>query len=415
MIHGLTGRSWLLPVLPLSLGAFAVGTTELIVTGLLPTLAGDLGVDIPTAGLLISAYAAFVAVGGPLLAIATGRVPRKPLLLVLMAVFVLGNILCALATNYWLLLGARLVIACSHGLFFGVALVVVTGLVPANRQSSAVSFVVAGFTLANLLGAPIGTAIGNAYGWRAAFAAIAAIGVVVAIAIAALVPAVREDHAEGSTLRAELRAVGRQTVLMSYLMIALNMTAALALFAYIVPLLTSVTGFAIGSIPWILFAAGVGGVFGNLIGGRLGDWKPMPALIAIFGLQLVIYLVALAAVREPVAMAVLVFLWFGTGLAFAAPAQARILKGASDAPNFASTLISTAFNIGIAAGPWLGGLALYSGWGFARLPWISVVFVAAALAVALLSAGLERRAADRPAMGPDGSPEPSPSSVTRQG
>jgi DHA1 family inner membrane transport protein len=153
----------------------------------------DLAVDIPTAGLLISGYAIGVALGGPILALLTGKLPRRPLLLVLMLVFVLGNVLCALATSYWLLLGARLVIAGSHGLFFGVSFIIATRLVPKERQASAVSFVIAGITIANVLGVPIGTAIGNAYGWRATFWAIAAVGVAATLALAALIPATTDD------------------------------------------------------------------------------------------------------------------------------------------------------------------------------------------------------------------------------
>ena len=313
-----------------------------------------------------------------------------------MAVFVLGNLLCALATDYWLLMGARLVIACSHGLFFGTAMIIATHLVPRNRQASAVSFVVGGITIANVLGVPIGTAIGNAYGWRATFWVIAVVGVAATIALAVLVPATgtgERRHASG--IAAEIRAVGRQTVFLSYVMIALFMTGVIALFAYIVPLLTTVTGIPTAAVPWLLFASGVGGICGNFVGGRLGDWKPMPAVIAIFTLMLAIYTVSLAAVHDPLAMAITFFLMGLVGFSFPAPLQARILKGAGDAPNFASTLISTAFNIGIAAGAWLGAVALRAGWGYAQLPWISVVFVAAALAVAILSAALEWRA--RPA------------------
>jgi DHA1 family inner membrane transport protein len=320
--------------------------------------------------------------------------PRRPLLLALMTVFTLGNVLCALAPGYWLLLGARLVIAGTHGLFFGVSLILATRLVPKGRQASAVSFVIAGINLANVLGVPIGTAIGNAYGWRATFWTIAVVGVGATFALAVLVPRTSaEERQNPSSLISEIRALGRQTVLLSYVMITLFMTASFAVYAYIVPLLLSVTGVSTATVPWLLFVAGVGGIGGNLIGGRLGDWRPMPALIAIFVLVLAIYLAMLVAVYDAAAMTVVFFLWWLIGFSFAAPAQARILKAAADAPNLASTLISTAFNVGIATGPWLGGIALNAGWGYARLPWISVGFVAATLAVAIVSMVLERRTA----------------------
>ncbi|MEP0321485.1 MFS transporter [Bauldia litoralis] len=383
-----------LPLIGLFLAAFAVGTAEFIVAGLLPALAADLGVDIPTAGLLITGYAIGVAIGGPLLAIFTGSLPRRPLLLALMVAFVFGNMLCALATDYWLLLGARLVVACAHGLFFGTAMVVATRLVPRGRQSTAVSIVIAGITVANVLGAPAGAAIGYRFGWQMSFWAIAALGIVATGALAVLLPKTApEGEPKQASLWSEVRVLGRPVVLLSYAMIALAMTAFFVPFSYIVPILTEVTGISTANVPWLLFISGVGGIFGNLIGGRLGDWKPMPALVVIFTLGLALYLAGLVAVHDPVAMTIVFFFWALVGFSFAAPVQTRILTAASDAPNLASTLISTAFNIGIAAGAWLGGMALTFGWDYAELPWISAGFLAITLVVALLSWSLERRGA----------------------
>jgi len=389
-----------LPLFALFAAAFAIGTTELVVAGLLPALAADLSVDIPTAGLLISGYALGVAVGGPILILLTGRLPRRVLLLAMMAVFVAGNALCALANSYWLLMGARLVISASHGVFFGVALVVATRLVSRARQASAVSFVVAGITFANVVGAPLGTAIGNAFGWRMAFWAVAGIGVVATIALAVLIPAAPRDRGHPSTtMAAEIRAVFRQPVLTSYVMIALGMIAYFMPFTFIVPILTKVTGLAIGLVPILLLVSGVGGILGNFIGGRLGDWKPMPAMVAILALEVALYLAALPAVTNAILMGVVFFLWSLVGFSFSAPVQSRILAAAHDAPNLVSTLISTAYNIGIAAGAWLGGVALNAGWHYGQLPGISAVFVSVGLAVALLSWAADRHAAA--AGGPD--------------
>jgi DHA1 family inner membrane transport protein len=244
-----------LPLFALFLAAFAVGTTELIISGILPSLAADLSVDIPTAGLLISGYAIAVAIGGPILSLATTGLPRRRLLLVLMVVFVAGNVLCALSTSYWLLMGARLVIACSHGLFFGVAMIIAGQLVPKERQGSAISFVIAGITIASVLGVPIGTAIGNAYGWRATFWAISAVGVAATVALAALIPITKvHERQHRANLSAEIQAVSHQAVFLSYAVIALYMTAILAVLAYVVPMLTTVTGFSTSAVPWLLFA-----------------------------------------------------------------------------------------------------------------------------------------------------------------
>ena len=202
-----------LPLIGLFLAAFAVGTTELIIAGLLPALAADLHVDIPTAGLLITGYAIGVAIGGPILAIFTGSLPRRPLLLALMVVFVAGNMLCALSTDYWMLLAARLVVACSHGLFFGVAMVIATRLVPPDRQSTAVSIVIAGITVANVLGAPAGAAIGYRFGWQTSFWAISVLGVVATIALGVLIPKTApEGEPEPASLWSEIRVVGRPAV-----------------------------------------------------------------------------------------------------------------------------------------------------------------------------------------------------------
>ncbi len=381
-----------LPLFALFIAAFAVGTTELVVAGLLPALAADLSVDIPTTGLLITGYALGVAVGGPILILASGRLPRRGLLIAMMLVFILGNALCALATSYWLLMGARLVISASHGVFFGVALVIATRLVSRARQASAVSFVVAGITVANVIGAPLGTAIGNAFGWRMAFWAIVAIGGVATVALALLIPAAPKTGGHAApTMAAEIRAAIRQPVLTSFLMIALGMIAFFLPFTFIVPILTEVTGLSTGLVPVLLFVSGAGGILGNLIGGRLGDWKPMPAMLAILALEVVLYLAALPAVHNAIAMGIVFFLWSLVGFSFSAPVQARILNAAHDAPNLVSTLISTAYNVGIAAGAWLGGVALNTGWHYAQLPGISAVFVAIALAVAILSWALDRR------------------------
>ncbi len=383
-----------LPLLALFVAAFAIGTTEIVVAGLLPALAADLSVDIPTAGLLITGYALGVAIGGPVLILLTGRLPRRALLLAMMLVFIAGNVLCALATSYWLLMGARLVIAASHGVFFGVALIIAIRLVSPGRQASAVAFVVAGITVANVVGAPIGTAIGNAFGWRMAFWAIAGVGVIATAALAALVPrAPAGSRHQALSLSAEIRAVFRQPVLTSFLMIALGMVAFFLPFTFIVPILTQVTGLSTGLVPVLLFVSGVGGILGNFLGGRLGDWKPMPAMIAILALEVVLYLAALPAVYNAIAFGAVFLLWSLVGFSFSAPVQARILSAAHDAPNLVSTLISTAYNVGIAGGAWLGGVALNGGWSYAQLPGISAIFVGVGLAVALLSAVLDRRAA----------------------
>jgi DHA1 family inner membrane transport protein len=380
-----TSSGWFVPVLALCIATIAVSTSELVVTGLLPTIAGDLSVDIPTAGLLIAGYAMAVAVAGPILSIATGRLPRRTLLLASMAVFVIGNVLCAIAPSYGLLLAARLLVACIHGLYFSIAMVIATRLAPPDRQASAVSLVIAGFTIANTIGVPLGTAIGEALGWRWVFWAIAGLAIVMIGVVAWLVPASAQGSEPQSDWRADLGAVLRPAVLLCYGSIALFMMGVIAFFAYSVPFITTTSGVPAAMVPWVLFGAGVASFVSNIVGGRLGDWRPVPTMIGALCLAALLYFGLQAwATQTWVAVGLFWALWL-VGFGFVGPVQARILADTKDAPNLASALISTAFNAGIAIGAALGGSAIAAGWSYARLPWISVIFMGLALvAVTLL-------------------------------
>jgi MFS transporter, DHA1 family, inner membrane transport protein len=382
--------SWLVPIGGLFVAAFVVGTAELIVGGLLPAIATDLAVSIPTAGWLIAGYALGVAIGGPLLGLVTGRLSRRLVLLSMLVAFTAANITCAVAPNFWTLLGARLIVAATQGLVFGAANVVATRIAPSDRQSTAISLIVTGFTAASLAGLPLGTFVGNALGWRISFWAIAALGALAFLLIAILVPRGEGEAATAADLRSELAAIVRPSVLLSFAVMAIFLTADFAVYAYIVPLLTTVTGIVIGEIPWLLFIAGVAGFFGNLLGGRLGDWKPNVTIVGIFALLIAIYALLIPAMHNIGAMIGVCIAWWFVGFAFPAPMQARILKDAADAPNLVSTLLSSAFNVGIAGGAALGSVVLSAGWGYERLPWVSVAFGAAALIGTLILVSLDR-------------------------
>jgi DHA1 family inner membrane transport protein len=383
--------NWLVPIGGLFVAAFAVGTAELIVGGLLPAIATDLAVDIPTAGWLIAGYALGVAIGGPLLGIATGRLSRRLVLLAMLAAFAGGNVLCAVAPNFWTLLAARIFVAATQGLIFGAANIIATRVAPADRQSTAISFIVTGFTAASLAGLPLGTFIGNALGWRFIFWVIAAMGVFCFALIAILIPAGEGEAESTPDLRRELAAIVRPSVLLAFAVMAIFLTADFAVYAYIVPLLTEVTGIGQAEIPWLLFIAGIAGFFGNLVGGRLGDWKPNLTIVVIFVLLTGIYALLVPAMHNATTMIGVCVLWWFVGFAFPAPMQARILKEAADAPNLVSTLLSSAFNAGIAVGAAIGSLVLSAGWGYERLPWVSVAFGAAALIGTLILVGFDRR------------------------
>jgi MFS transporter, DHA1 family, inner membrane transport protein len=373
--------------------AFAIGTSEFVIAGILPAVSTDLAISIPTAGLLVSLYALGVAIGGPLLATFTGRFPRKALLLVYVSIFTIGYVFCALAPNYSALLIARMVISLIHGAYFGTAMVTATTVVEENRRGFAVALILAGLTVANVVGVPLGTAIGTAFGWRMTFWAVAALGLLSLAAIALLVPRDSSHETTGGSLLAEIKVLGREPVYSSLIVIISQTVGQFALFTYISPLLTDVSGVPLNVVPWLLLMFGVGSTLGVLLGGRLADWKLMASLVGILLVQLATYLLMLPFAGQPWIMAALVLIWGGTAFAFGSPVQTRILSNTTDAPLLAASLIPSAFNIAIAAGAWLGGALIDGGQSYAVLPWTGVVATAIAGAVAALSWSRERRTA----------------------
>jgi DHA1 family inner membrane transport protein len=391
MARTLGSGGWLLPVGALLIAVFAVCTSELVIAGLLPALAGDLGVDIPTAGLLITGYALGVAVAGPLLALATASISRKTLLLAVMAIFVAGNVLCALSTDYAMLLIARLVLAACHGLFFGVTMVIAMRVAPPGRQATAISVVTAGVSMATVIGVPLGTAIGNAFGWRMPFWIITAAVVAATLLLILLIPSTPEEKRTSSNFTDELRAAARPVVLISFATIVLALIAVFSLLAYIVPLLTDVSGVPLSVVPWVLFAIGVAGFFGNLLGGRLGDWNPTLTVTGAFAINTVLFVILWQVSSNSTLVPILLSAIWLVGFTFLAPIQSRVLREVSDAPNFASTLMSSCFQVGIAMGAALGGAVIATGWGYAQLPLASAVFFGLALLVTLGLVAYDRR------------------------
>lgn len=380
-------------VYALALAAFAIGTAEFIISGILPPVAFDLGVTIPTAGLLVTAYAVGVAIGGPLLTIITARYSQRSVLIGVMLIFSVAQVLCALAPDYGMLLLARLLSSCGHGVFFGAGSVVVARLVPLERRGKAFSLFVGGITVANLLGLPGGTAIAVQFGWRASFLAVAVIGLIAALVIIFKLPKAIKGEVEHTSLAQQIRALRHQEVWMSYLTITLTMVGTICYGTYSVPLMIQVTGIDIEHIPFILLLGGVGSVLGIWVGGELTDWKPMPSLIIVLILQAAVFFVMLFTLYEPMPMAVTVVVAGIVGFAFSTPLQSRIVHAAREAPNLASALISTAFNIGIAAGAFLGAVLLNAGVGYADLPAVGVASALLGAATASLSWWLERRRA----------------------
>ncbi|WII73919.1 MFS transporter [Bdellovibrio sp. 22V] len=374
-----------LAIYALMIGAFGIGTTEFVIMGLLPQMSADLGVSLSAAGLLVSGYALGVAVGAPLLSLLSARLPRKSSLMVLMLIFTLGNLICALAPNYTVLMVARVITSFAHGTFFGIGSIVATSLVKPNQKASAIALMFTGLTIANILGVPFGTWLGQAFGWRSTFWAVTAIGPLAFAALAFFVP---RDKGENNAVNfaSELRTVLKPQVLTSLVLTMLGFAGVFAVFTYIAPILTKVSGFSESAISPILLLFGVGLIFGNIVGGKAADKKLMPTLVGS--------LVALAAVlfafgflsHSQIGVVVLVALLGFTGFATVPPLQMRALDVAQEAPTLASALNIAAFNVGNALGAWVGGLVLDHGGGLNAIPWAAGLITVASVVIAVAEA-----------------------------
>jgi len=356
--------------------------------GLLPDLAKSFSVSIPKAGVLVSAYALSVTFGSPLIALLLARTERKRALLILMGIFVTGNLLCALAPNYQLLLCARVLTALCHGAFFGIGSIVATNLVPYNQRTQAVTLMFSGLTIANVLGVPAGTALGQAFGWRAAFLALIPVGL---IALAALYRMVPEQASEAVALKHEFRAVIRPQVQLVLSLSTISSVGLFCVFTYIAPMLEAVTHLSPHAVTWVLVLFGASITVGNFVGGLLGDWKPMPLVLSGLVLLIGIFLVMPAAMPHLVPAVVLVFVWGLVHFVAIAPLQSRVVEQAKGAPNLASTLNQGAFNLGNALGASLGGLVLTAGYGYLKLPVAGAVVLVVCLGVAVVTVLVERR------------------------
>lgn len=380
-----------LPILALAIASFCIGTTEFVIMGLLPEVAADLGVSIPSAGLLVTGYALGVVFGAPIVAVATARLRRKPVLIGLTTMFMIGNLFCAIAPGYWTLMAARVFTALGHGAFFGIGSVVAASLVPRNKRASAMALMFAGLTLSNILGVPAGTALGEAFGWRATFLAVVGIGLISVAAIAWLVPSDVTEPSSGGLL-GEVRVLGKLQVWLAMLISATASASLFAVFTYIKPYLIDVSGLSTSAVTWVLLLFGGGMTIGNIIGGRLADWKLMPTVIGTL-LMLALLLLGFAQFGTIAVVAIaIVFLWGLLVFVVVPPLQIRVVEAAAEAPNLAATLNQGAFNVGNASGAWIGGIALSWGVSYANLPFVGSALALLAVAIAVLSQALDRAA-----------------------
>ncbi len=385
-----------LPLLALFIAAFAFGTTEFVIAGVLPQVAAGLGVSVPSAGYLVSGYALGIAIGGPLLTIATTRLSRKTLLIGLTVAFTLGQAACALAPDFLSMLLLRVATAVAHGAYFGVAMVVGVGLVRPEQRGMAVALILAGLTVSGIVGVPIGTAIGNAFGWRATFWAMFFLGIVAAVAMALLLPRGTGASAAPAGFRNEVRVLGRQQVWTCLIIMLMLMLCQFVPYTYIAPLLVEVTGLDAGLVPWVLLLNGLGATIGVFIGGKLAARHLMPSLIIMLALQAVVLAVIYAVSPYPLPMVVALTVWGGLNFAVGTPIQTRILAWTADAPNLASSLIPSGFNIGIAIAASVGAMMLSAGLPYRSLPLVGVGSMIVAVAVAVMSYAWEKRSGATP-------------------
>ncbi|MEU8242551.1 MFS transporter [Actinoplanes missouriensis] len=378
----------------LAIGGFGIGLTEFVIAGLLPEVAADFSVTEPVAGYLISGYALSVAVGAIALTAALGRVDRKKALLGLMILFIAGNLLSAVAANYELMLLGRILAALCHGAFFGIGSVVAADLVPAHRKAAAISIMFAGLTVANVLGVPLGTFLGQAAGWRATFWAIAAVGVIAFAGIALLTP---PTPAAERSADSEWRIFANRQVWLSMTVTVLGYGGMFGAFSYIAYTLTGVSGFAASTVPWLLVLFGVGLFAGNIAGGKAADKNLGGTLVALLAGLAVVLAVFAATAGSQIATVAGLILMGGFGFATVPGLQMRILGHAQGAPTLASGANIAAFNVGNAFGAWIGGLTLAAGLGYTAPLWAASAVTLAGLLVFVIAARLPGGEFHRPA------------------
>lgn len=366
----------------LALGAFGIGLTEFGIVGLLPQIVAEFNISEQVAGYLVSGYAVSVAVGAIALTSIMIRMERRLTLLLLTALFIVGNLISAMSTSYETLLFGRIVAALCHGAFFSVGAVVASDMVAGDKKGAAISLMFAGLTVSNIVGVPLGTFVGLELGWRTTFWALSIIGLVTIVGIKTLVPPMPAH--KDTNLGREFAVFNRPQVWVSALLSVLSFGGVIGGFTYIAFTLTQVSGFATQTVPWLLVLFGVGTFIGNIYGGKAADKSLNKSLGAIL-LLLTLVMASFAMFAQSQIMTVILMLLMGTvGLATAPGLQLRMMKYASDAPTVASGTNIAAFNIGNALGAWLGGMALDKGFGFVSPLWVGAALSLAALAVVIL-------------------------------
>jgi predicted MFS family arabinose efflux permease len=387
-----------LALLALTLSAFAIGTTEFVIVGLIPTIASDLGVSLPSAGLLVSLYALGVAIGAPLLTALTGKLPRKILLLSLMVLFTAGNLLAWQAPGYESLIAARIVTGLAHGVFFSIGSTIATSLVSKEKAASAIAIMFTGLTVALVTGVPLGTFIGQHFGWRETFLAVSVLGVIAFIGSLIFVPR-NIAHSKPASLLQQLAVLKQPRLLLVYAMTAVGYGGSFIAFTFLAPILQDISGFSAGAVSLVLLVYGVSVAVGNIWGGKLADQRgPIGALKLIFALLAAVLLLLSVTASNPWLALLTVLLWGAVAFGNVPGLQVYVVRQAEhytpQAVDVASGLNIAAFNLGIAGGAWGGGL-IVEHLGLIHTAWIGALVVLVALALTYWSGRLDR---NNPAM-----------------
>jgi DHA1 family inner membrane transport protein len=369
------------PLLALAIGAFGIGVTEFAPMGMLPAIATDLGVSIPSAGLLVSAYAMGVLIGAPLMTLTTARVPRRTLLIALMGIFTAGNLLSALADSYTTLLLARVLTSFNHGAFFGVGAVVAASVVAPEKRAGAVAGMFLGLTIATIGGVPLATWVGETIGWRTAFGGIAGLGALAMLSLRLALPEL--PGAASGNMMAEVRVLGSAAVLKALGLTVLGSSAMFTVFTYIAPILREEGHASTAFVTAMLVLFGIGMTLGNVWSGRAADRAPERTLIVALGLLTAVLVVFAETMQWPLPAAVAIFVWGFASFAIVPPLQMRVMEAAGAAPNLASAMNIGAFNLGNAIGAALGGAVISQGLGYPAVALAGAAMAGGALLIVL--------------------------------
>lgn len=380
-VQPVAGANWAL--LALAIGAFGIGTTEFSPMGLLPVIAEGVGVSIPKAGVLVSAYAIGVMVGAPIMTLAFSRFGKRTALILLMSIFTIGNLMSAMAPGYTTLLLSRLVTSLNHGAFFGLGSIFAASVVPREKQASAIAAMFMGLTIANIGGVPAATWIGQEIGWRMSFAGTAVLGLVAISALWFALP--KGEPGKMPDVKREIGVLMRPTVLFAMATTVMGSAAMFTLYTYVAPTLTELTGASGNFITLALVLIGLGFTIGNWLGGRLADWSLDGATIIFLVALSLIMLVMPLLLASHAGAAIGLLVWGGAAFAIVPPVQMRVMQAASEAPGLASSINVGAFNLGNAVGAAVGGAIISAGFGYGMVPIAGGLLAAAGLLIVLFA------------------------------